>query len=200
VLRLQREMLFFHAASVAVDGCGIMLVGPKGAGKTTTSVTLASRGHGFLGDEMAAVERNTKALLPFRRAVSLRSGPRSRRVDEHLASCHHSLEKYPDGGDRTLVNIGSLFPQAGAAPAALSVVLFLRGFSERPRVEPFAFGLDHLPMLSPLACSMWGVSAGARIMDVTRLLRGTTCCFLEAGPPEETADMVENIASGRALH
>jgi hypothetical protein len=200
VLRLQREILFFHAASIGIEGRGAMIVGPKASGKTTTAMSLAARGHDFLGDEMAAVHSATKAMLPFRRAVSIRTGPRARRVDEHLARCHYPAEKFPDGGERTLVNIGSMFPEAGVSPTTLSCVLFLRQFAERPAAEPFAFSLEHFRMLSPLACSMWGMPVGARMMDLSRLLRGVRCYLLDPGQPEDTADLVEQITSGRYLH
>jgi hypothetical protein len=200
VLRLQKDMLFFHAASVAIEGRGIMIVGPKGAGKTTTSMTLASRGRDFLGDEMAAVQQDTKALFPFRRAASLRAGPRGYRVEEHLAGRRYSVERFPDGGERILVNVGSLFPEARVSAATLSCVMFLRRFADRPAVEPFAFGLEHFHMLSPLACSMWGRSAGTAIMRVSRLLRGTNCYYLDPGPPDETAELIEQVVSGRSLN
>jgi hypothetical protein len=193
-------MLFFHAASVAIDGRGIMIAGPKGTGKTTTSLTLASRGHDFLGDEMAAVQQDTRALFPFRRAASLRAGPRGRRVEEQLAGRDYSVERFPDGGERILVNIGSLFPEAGVATATLSCVMFLRRFAERPAVEPLAFGLEHFRMLSPLACSMWGRSAGTAIMGVSRLLQGTSCYYLDPGPPDETAELIERVVSARSLN
>lgn len=200
VLRLQRELLFFHAASIGIAGRGAMIVGPKGSGKTTTAMALASRGYDFLGDEMAVVHRTTKAMLPFRRAVSIRSGPRARRVDECLARRQYPQEKFPDGGERTLVNVASMFPEAGASPATLSCVLFLRQFAEHPAVEPFAFGIEHFRMLSPLACSMWGMPAGARMMDLGRLLRGVKCYVLDPGQPEDTADLIERITTGRDLN
>ena len=200
VLRLQREMLFFHAASIGIEGRGAMIVGPKASGKTTTAMALAARGHAFLGDEMAAVHRTTKVMLPFRRAVSVRRGPRARRVDEHLARCQYPAEVFPDGGERTLVNISSMFPEAGDAPATLSCLLFLRQFADRPAAVPFAFGLEHFQMLSPLACSMWAVPVGARMMDLSRLLRGVRCYLLDPGQPDDTADLVEQITSGRYVH
>lgn len=200
VLRLQRELLFFHAASIGIAGRGAMIVGPKASGKTTTSMTLAARGCDFFGDEMAAINHTTKVMFPFRRAVSIRTGPRARRVEEHLAQRPYPVEKFPDGGERTLVNVGDLFPEAGAAPATLACVLFLRQFAERPKVESFSFGMEHFRMLSPLACSMWGVPAGVRMMDLSRLLRGVQCYFLDPGQPEETADLVETIVSGRYLN
>jgi hypothetical protein len=200
VLRLQREMLFFHAASIGLARRGVMIVGPKASGKTTTALALAARGHDFLGDEMAAVHRQTKAMLPFRRAVSIRRGPCAREVDEHLARSRYPVERFPDGGERTLVNLATMFPEAGASPATLSCVLFLRHFADRPVAEPFAFSLEHFKMISPLACSMWGLPIGARMMDLSRLLRGVRCYYLDPGEPDETAELVEQITSRRGLH
>lgn len=199
VLRLQREMLFFHAASVGMEGRGAMFIGPKTSGKTTTAMALAARGYDFLGDEMAVVHRTNKAMLPFRRAVSIRNGPCARRVGEQLARRRYPKEKFPDGGERTLVNMASLFPDAGASAATLTCVFFLRQFAEHPTVEPLVFGIEHFRMLSPLACSMWGRSAGAVMMDLSRLLRGVRCYVLEPGQPEDTADLIEQIVSGRYL-
>jgi len=200
VLRLQRDMLFFHAASIGIDGRGAMIVGPKGSGKTTTAMSLAARGHDFLGDEMAAVHRRTKEMLPFRRAVSIRNGPRAHRVNEYLSRRHFPVERFPDGGERTLVNVASMFPEAGISPTTLSCVIFLRQFAERPAAEQFVFSLEHFRMLSPLACSMWGVPVGARMMDLSGLLRGVRCYVLAPGQPDDTADLVEQITSGRDVH
>ena len=40
-MRMQREMLFFHAAAVGIDGAGVLIAGNKGAGKSTLSMALA---------------------------------------------------------------------------------------------------------------------------------------------------------------
>jgi len=42
------------------------------------------------------------------------------------------------------------------------------------------------------------VPAGARILDVSRLLRQVQCYLLDLGEPDATADLVERIAHGVA--
>ena len=200
VLRLQRETLFFHAASIGIEGRGVMIVGPKASGKTTTSMALAASGHGFLGDEVAAVDCSTKAMVPFRRAVSIRTGLCARRVREHLARRYYATERFPDGEERTLVNISSIFPHAGASTTMLSCAFFLRRFARYPAAEPFTFGTQHFPMLSPLACSMWGVPIGIKMINLSRMLRGVRCYVLDPGRPEATADLVERLARRRYLN
>jgi len=43
---------------------------------------------------------------------------------------------------------------------------------------------------------MWGIPAGARIMDLSRLLQGVRCYFLDPARPEATAELVEQITVG----
>ncbi|MGB8398429.1 hypothetical protein [Bradyrhizobium sp.] len=196
VLRLQRELLFFHAGSIGIGGRGVMVTGPKNSGKTTTSLTLASRGHSFLGDEMAAVDKQTGVMFPFRRAASIRTGPRSGRVDDQMSQRSFRSERFPDGGERVLANVGEMFPDAAATTATLTCIFFLRGFAAKPAASPFPFGMEHFHMLSPLACSMWGVPAVTRMMDIARLAGRAKCYFLDLGDPDETADLVEQIVRG----
>ena len=196
VLRLQRHLLFFHAGSIGINGRGLMVTGPKNSGKTTTSMTLASRGHSFLGDEMAAVDKKSGAMFPFRRAASIRTGPRSSRVDDQITSRSFRSEKFPDGGERVLANIGEMFPDAAPAAATLTSIFFLRGFAAKPAAAPFPFGVEHFHMLSPLACSMWGVPAVTRMMDLARLAGRAKCYFLDLGKPDDTADLIEQIVRG----
>jgi hypothetical protein len=196
VLRLQRQLLFFHAGSIGINGRGLMITGAKNSGKTTTSMTLASRGHSFLGDEMAAVDKKSGAMFPFRRAASIRAGPRSNRVDDQISKRNLRSERFPDGGERILANVGEMFPAAASASATLTSIFFLRGFAAKPVASPFPFGVEHFHMLSPLACSMWGVPAVTRMMDLARLAGRTKCYFLDLGDPDETADLIEQIVLG----
>jgi hypothetical protein len=196
VLRLQRNVLFFHAASVQIGDAGAMLVGSKGSGKTTTSLTLASRGHGFLGDEIAAICTDTREMLPFRRAASIRAGVRASRVTQRLAEGAYAAETFPDGSPRVLANVADLFPDAIASPAKLSGVFFLRRFGPRPTVEEFSFGLEHFQMLTPLGCCMWGMPTGLRMLQMSRVLSEVRCYHLDPGSPDETADLLERIAEG----
>ena len=196
VMRLQRDVLFFHAASLKVGASGIMLVGPKGSGKTTTSLTLASRGHGFLGDEIAAVCTASRELLPFPRAASIRAGIRTARVTERLSEGAYPAETFPDGSARVLAKVADLFPGALASPTKLTSVFFLRRFAPRAGIEPFSFGLEHLPMLTPLGSCMWGVPIGLRMVRLSRVLGEVRCYHLDPGLPDETADSIERVAEG----
>ncbi len=190
-LRLQPDLMVFHAASVAVDGRGVMLVGPKGAGKTTLSVTLASLGHGFFGDEFAALRRSSLQMLPFRRALSIRRGPAPAVVQEAIGSGRYEPQVYPDGTPRYRIPPSELVGSSGQEPVPLAAIYFLRSFVQHPQVENFAPGLEHVRLLTPLGSTVAEAAPSQTIRDFLRLLRHARCYFIDpGGSPENTAEAI----------
>ena len=112
VLRLQHEAVFFHASAAALDTRGLLLVGPKGAGKTTLSLALGARGWDFLGDEMIGVRYGSGELVPVRRSVTIKPGPADARIRAAAEHAPHTSEAFPDGGVRLRVPASRLFPEA----------------------------------------------------------------------------------------
>jgi hypothetical protein len=62
LLRL-RGTLCLHASAVEVDGKGVVLLGPPGAGKSTLAATFAETGFAVLSDDVAPVTRAGDAWL-----------------------------------------------------------------------------------------------------------------------------------------
>ncbi len=193
-MHMQREVLFFHAAAVGLGDAGVLIIGGKGAGKTTLSMALAARGHDFLGDEIAAVRTRTAELLPMRRAVSIRPGPQSSRVNQMLQHERYPAEQFPDGSTRMRAEPGEFFPAPRERPLPLRSIFFLRPFEDRARVESFVPAAADLRLLAPLPCTFWGTSPARPLMQVARLLSGVNCCNFYPGMPDESACLVERIA------
>jgi hypothetical protein len=193
VMQMQSDLLFFHAAAVAIGAEGVLIAGEKGAGKSSLSMALAARGHDFFGDEIAGVRTGTFELAPFRRALSIRKGPQAPPVVEKLRSKFCVVDTFPDGSERSRASASELFPAVKARPRPLRWVFFLRGFEERPRAESFHPRSQDLRLLAPLACTFWGRSSAARIAEVAKLLSTANCYFLFPGQPEDTAKLVERI-------
>ena len=52
-----------HGVLMQVAGCGVLICGPAGSGKSQLGLELLSRGHCFVGDDLIAVERQDQQLL-----------------------------------------------------------------------------------------------------------------------------------------
>lgn len=187
LLRMRPDVLFFHAASIVVGGRGTLLVGPKGAGKSTTALALAARGHGLLGDETAAYLPADRTLLPMRRPVGIKPGPLASGVAEAIA--RSAVAPQPDGILR--VDVGLLMETPTPAPAPLHAAVFLRGFEPRPRLVPVEAGREELAALQPLASSLVDASPARRVFELVRLFTGVRAFHLWPGQPDDTAVLLE---------
>ena len=192
-MRMQREMLFFHAAAVGIDSAGALITGNKGAGKSTLSTALAAMGHAFLGDEIVAVRPRTRTLEPCLRAISIRPGPRAPQLEKLLHRRAYPTERFPDGTTRTRAQAAELFPKSAALSLPLRSIFFLCGFEDRPRVEAFVPRAADLRLLTPLPCTFWKASPAPPMMQVAKLLSSVCCYRLHPGSPEDTARLVERI-------
>lgn len=189
LLRLRDDAIFFHAASLGLKGRGILLVGPKGTGKSTTALALVSRGHDFLGDETACVVPSSGEILPFRRPVGIKPGPRAKEVHAALARAGRDPEK--EGVVR--IEIDSLLPVRPPVPARLAAVVFLGGFSPEPRLARIDPGRKELALLQPIVSSLVNAPPSRRVFEMVRLLAGVTAYRLFPGDPDETAEHLERI-------
>ena len=192
VQRLQRQVMFFHAASLSVGGRGLLAFGPKRTGKTTLAMAMASRGHALLGDELAAVRFPALQLLPVRRSLAVRAGPAASQARAALDRLGPDTEIFPDGERRERAAAGSLYPPA-TDPVPLTGVLLLRTFADRAFAEPAAPSPALLSRLTPLAASLWNRPPGAVTVQLMRLLASARTWWIDAGPPDETAQMVEQL-------
>lgn len=189
MLALRQEALFFHAASVGIDGRGVLLIGPKGSGKSTLSLGLASRGHQFLGDETAVYVPSTRQLLPFRRPAGIKPGPRAEAVAQ-------SLERLQPRGDEDgmlRVDADALFALDAARPLPLESVIFLEGFGDETRIEEIQPGRDELAMMQPMATTLSGAPPAMRVFEMIRLLGSVRCYRMTAANPDTTVSILEGV-------
>jgi hypothetical protein len=195
VLAIQRELLFLHAASVGIDGAGILVVGPTGSGKTTTALALGARGHAYFGDDMAAIRTASAELLVFRTTASVRPGPHARALSHHLETGHWD-PPHADGVPRLRLRVARVLPHADPTPLPLCRALFLRRFADTPALEPFTptpEALSTLALNNALWLA-WGTTPQRRLLQLllfVRVLARVRCAWLDVGPPEATADLIE---------
>jgi hypothetical protein len=203
VLALQRTLLFAHAAAVGIGGTGTLLVGPSGSGKTTTAVGLASRGHRYFGDDVAAIRMKSAELIPFWRIAHMRPGPHARSLESHFATGEWD-PPYADGLPRMRLRVVDAFPDAVSRPLPLGHVLFLRSFAARPCLERFtptasAFSARSRFALNNTLWVAWGTTPPLRLLQFVsflRMLERVPCAWLDVADPEATADLIERSLEG----
>ena len=197
-MRMQPDFAFFHAASVAIGNDGVFLSGDKGAGKSTLSLALAARGHGFLGDELGTIHAVTGMMLPFRRSVSIRLGPQAQTVAQYLGQNQVDRETLPDGTDRLRLPASQIFPAAVGRPVSLTCAFFLSERAARPQARQFEFSSRDLPLLAPLQATVDSMPLPVRTLRFLKLFAKVRCYILSpGGTPDETAGLIESIVEGK---
>jgi hypothetical protein len=192
MLAMRKEAMFFHAASVGIEGQGVLLMGPKGSGKSTLSLGLAARGHDFLGDETAAFVSAQRLLIPFRRPAGVKPGPRTTLVAKSLERVRPAADE--DGLLR--VDPAELFPLRPPRPLPLRAVVFLKGFSHEPSLQRVQAGRDELALMQPINSSLSNAPSTQRVFEMIRLLGSVDCYTMTPGPPDGSVELIENEFAG----
>jgi hypothetical protein len=125
-----------HAAALT-DGAGqgVILAAPSAHGKSSLSLELARRGHGFLSDDLAPLEIDRATILPFPRAVAVRPGegapiPEPFLSESLKATRVHRFEK-------TLLDVGEVLGEQALVdrPVPLGHVFLLAAGEGGPRTH-----------------------------------------------------------------
>src|SRR5581483_3675959 len=184
LLRIESTTIFFHASAIAFGDGATIFIGPKGAGKSTTALSLAARGHNLLSDEIAGYRPADGFVVPFRRPVGIKPGPRCTAVARALDSDSvAAIER--EGFVR--VRVESLFRADAPRAYPLRRVVFLRGFKDKPEIARIDPGRSEVAELQPLMGSFLNASHSSRVFDLVRLLSATKVYRFHPGNPDETA-------------
>jgi hypothetical protein len=193
LIQAQREMMFFHAASLSIGGAGVLLLGDKCAGKTTTALFLAARGHGLFSDEVGAVDGRDNQLVPFRRALSIRPGPLPETVRARLQAGQFGRDTLFDGTTRIRARIGSIFGEDEPVTTRLQYLVFLSGFARTPQAQRVSPRAGHVALLKPFGASVYGASRRGVVFRLAAMLSRTRVYSLTLGSPDATAALIEEI-------
>jgi hypothetical protein len=135
VLLAERELTPLHAACVAKDGRGVLLLGESGAGKTTLAFEFARQGWQFVADDASWLARRDPGLR-------ILAPPHRVRLRPDSAKCFPELADRPvnvtlQGKQFIDVAIAQLAGFALAPECEASALLFLcRDGTELPVVNP----------------------------------------------------------------
>ena len=132
VLRL-RGIPSLHASAVAVNGVAVALVGPAGAGKSTTAAALAARGHPLLGDDVLALEASADGVAARPAYPHLRLWPD---IVPALLGPGAELPPLTPNWDKRGMRLDEAFHPHPLPLGAVYVLCAREAGAEAPRLEP----------------------------------------------------------------
>jgi hypothetical protein len=160
--KLRPDLYFLHAGAVERGGKAVLLAAEAGGGKSTTTWALLHHGFRYLSDELAPLELESMTVLPFLRALCLKSRPPEPYGLREAATVgsrvtHLPVQSLPGGVVNDPVPVGALvFVNRESGPA-------------EPRLRRLrsarAAQLLYANALNPLAHADDGLAGALRIVE-----------------------------------
>jgi hypothetical protein len=119
---VSRDGLLFHAAALVDNGRGVLIPGGIGAGKSTLTAWLLSKGLGYLTDELVYIPWGSDTLQSFIRPLHLKHP--SRPVLESILDIDAHRDLVLTGSRSDLVPAAVLNPVCASDLVSLGLVLF----------------------------------------------------------------------------
>lgn len=180
-----------HAALVSRGGQGALIVGPGGAGKSTTAVAALLDGWDYLGDDCVAIERRDGAFIGSPVYASACLDPK------HLATFAPSLTaEHADPGEKSMVALRLSARQA--AHAAIRAIILPRVSGGNAIVVDRRDAKAALLALAPTSILRRAVPAAAMLARLRALVASAPCYALEMGPPERIGAHLRELVERHA--
>lgn len=183
-----------HAAAVGLDGIGVLLAGPGGAGKSTVALACVEAGFEFLGDDFVLLE--TSGGRPTAYSVY---GTAKVDRDELAAIPGLALDVAPSPiaqGDKVVVFVNERRPAQLRAALAIDHVVLPRITGGPAAIRTISAG-EALRVLAP--STIFALSDGRQgiLATAADLVSRVPCHVLELGPdrgdgPRLLADLLRN--------
>jgi hypothetical protein len=195
LLLAQRGRFALHAGVVEVDGRAVGLTGPRRAGKSTTALRLAQRGHALVTDDVTPLEAGPPVTVhPFPRTVRVAPAT-ARNLGLDLTDAREILPDHP--------KLALPAPSPRAVPLSAIVVLGeapvedvdparVRGAAAQRRIWEGTYRLHLLWALCERDLFAWSSAIAAQVPVYTVHRPG------DGWTVDAVADAVERVATGQA--
>lgn len=148
----QRKIITFHASSFIYDGCGIMMLGESGAGKSSLTASFVLKGAGLLTDDVTPVVLigSVPHVRPLHGSIRIR-----RHTAEQLGIDPEKLMEAETGTEKQYMNAGA----REVADLPLHVVLKIEVGEVMKPVFDEPLAIEKFSLLRSEVC-MWEILAG----------------------------------------
>lgn len=180
---LGREVVFVHAAAVGSERGVVLLVGPGGAGKSSTSLACLGAGLGFLSDDYCLVNGDPPVahqLYSTARVADHDTGHFEAVAQPSVAAVPVDEESVVDG--KALYQVHTQHPDriVTAAPV-VGVVVLDRHLGDGPRLEPVG-PATALRTLAPSTLWQLSLDPAFELAAMRRLVAAVPCHRLVLSP------------------
>lgn len=179
-----------HAASLSHGGHGFIFAGASGIGKSTLAAGLLTRGWQYFCDEFALIERDTKNLHSFPKALCIKSGSllALRRLGVPFARAGDHIKA--NKGRVRYINPHAIRSNCIADPAPVRYVIFPEYIAGAP---PRLHRVSRAQALIDLAACVFNrhVFPHYALDVLSSVIQGAQCYRLDVGAPDATADLLE---------
>ena len=188
-LRL-RGALALHASAVRVGNRALALVGPHGAGKSTTAAALGRRGCGVIADDVLRVTAEEDRWLAHPFGGMLRLWPDAEAL---VLGCAGRLPRITASWDKRALPLGEHGVSPVEVPIPLGAIAFLEAPAppdQSPRVVPLqpAEALVRLAANSSAAHLLDTSQRAAEFRDLAGVARWTRCAAVAGTPRASETD------------
>jgi hypothetical protein len=118
----QRGHLALHASAVQIGGGALAIVGPHGAGKSTTAAALVTRGFPLITDDVLHVRRTASGWMAEPYAPGLRLWPDAAGL---VLGHGASLPRLTPTWDKRVLEIDGINLMAASEPVVVHAILFI---------------------------------------------------------------------------
>jgi hypothetical protein len=154
---LLRGLVCLHASAIAIGDEAIALVGPAGAGKSTTAAAFSDRGFSILAEDVVTLDDRDDHFLVRPAYPSIRLWPAS---VEALYGTPTRLPKLTPNWDKCYLDLTERPEQFQPEPLPLAAIYLLSERLDR-REAPFVEPLDRAEGLMSLVANTYG----AKLLD-----------------------------------
>jgi hypothetical protein len=149
---LLRRLVCLHASAIVVDDAAIALVGPAGAGKSTTAAAFSARGFSVLAEDVVTLDDREDRFLVRPAYPCIRLWPASA---VSLYGSRSALPPLTPNWDKCYLDLTQQSGQFENEPRPLAAIYLLGERSDDPRA-PFVEPLDRAEGLISLIANTYG--------------------------------------------
>jgi len=154
---LLRGLVCLHASAIVVDGAAIALVGPAGAGKSTTAAAFSARGFSVLAEDVVTLDDRGDRFLVRPAYPCIRLWPASAAT---LYGSRSALPPLTPNWDKCYLDLTQQSGQFESKPQPLAAIYLLEERTDESRA-PFVEPTDRADGLMSLIANTYGT----KLMD-----------------------------------